>query len=421
MHKTLDNKLLLNRTSSSFGNENYLLQLASPIESAGSLASLEPEKEEVFSDELYQKPSSCWTPDDVQLVPKDTHVSIRSKTITSNEVKLLETTNLFEDISGQDDQKYELAEREENERKKKITLLHEVNLCLVNRVDFKKIEHLTVKSFRSLIEAVIDSEKPEFVLQVALYARRFLNIRSASNFIAAVAASHPKSRQFIRKYFSPLVVTPSDWVEIAEMNEKLNSGTISTSLRKAMTDKFREFDEYQLQKHNKRPQRKKKQPAEIVSDEDPPAKIHTLKNLIRTLHIKDPAEYVMGILGKRYPSSYEEYAKTRLTEPYDRERCGERMKLKTAMTWETELTAKGNVAEAWEGLIKSRKLPYMAGLRNIRNIFYCGINDECDGLFRKFISNRNAVARLVSHGRTIPITLFLDRSRCLLNSSLHLT
>ena len=343
----------------------------------------------------YQKPSSSWTPAEVEIVPRVKETSSLPRTITSKDVKLLESTDLFADDFEHENEKNELLEIEANERKRKIALLHEVNLCLVNRIDFKKLDNPNVKSFQNLIESVIAGKRPEFALQVALYARRFLNIRTASNFIVAVAASRPESRQFVRAYFSAMVVTPSDWVEIAGINEKLNSGTISTSLRKAMSEKFREFDEYQLQKHNKHPKRKKKLPEEVVVEEEVPAttRVHTIKNLIRTLHIKDPAEFVMAILGKPYPSSYEEYARTRLTEPYDRERAGQRMKLKTALTWETELTAKGNIAEAWEGMIKSRKLPFMAGLRNIRNIFYCGINEECDGLFRKFLSNRNAVAR----------------------------
>ena len=99
----------------------------------------------------------------------------------------------------------------------------------------------------------------------------------------------------------------------------------------------------------------------------------TLKNLIRTLHIKDPGEYVMGILGKNYRKSEEEFKKTRLDGAWDESRAGQRMKLATAITWETELSAKGNNAEAWEGLINARKLPYMAALRNLRNIFLAGV------------------------------------------------
>ena len=51
------------------------------------------------------------------------------------------------------------------------------------------------------------------------------------------------------------------------------------------------------------------------SDDEPavkgPEKL-TMKNLIRTLHIKDPGHHVMGILGKLYPKSEKEFKLTRL-------------------------------------------------------------------------------------------------------------
>ena len=71
--------------------------------------------------------------------------------------------------------------------------------------------------------------------------------------------------------------------------------------------------------------------------------------------------------------SEEEFKKTRLDGAWDESRAGQRMKLATAITWETELSAKGNNAEAWEGLINARKLPYMAALRNLRNIFLASV------------------------------------------------
>ena len=55
-----------------------------------------------------------------------------------------------------------------------------------------------------------------FYLQVALYSRQELNIRSASNYLVAFAATHEKCRRFVKKYFKAIVVLPSDWIEIAE-------------------------------------------------------------------------------------------------------------------------------------------------------------------------------------------------------------
>ena len=53
------------------------------------------------------------------------------------------------------------------------------------------------------------------------------------------------------------------------------------------------------------------------------------------------------------------------------------MKIPTPVTWETELSERGNLAEVWEKLIHSRSgLPYMALLRNLRNIIKAGVNEE---------------------------------------------
>ena len=51
------------------------------------------------------------------------------------------------------------------------------------------------------------------------------------------------------------------------------------------------------------------------------------------------------------------------------------MKLDIPKTWETELSDKGNKKEVWEQLILSNQLPYMAMMRNLRNILKVGISD----------------------------------------------
>ena len=47
-------------------------------------------------------------------------------------------------------------------------------------------------------------------------------------------------------------------------------------------------------------------------------------------------------------------------------------RLETPVTWETQLSAKGNSKETWESLIDSGKVGYMALLRNLRNIVQAG-------------------------------------------------
>ena len=76
-----------------------------------------------------------------------------------------------------------------------------------------------------------------------------------------------------------------------------------------MVEKFEQFDEYQLAKHNKP---SKKTDINILFDEDEEEDVSefdaeamkrsksrfSLKRLIKTLHIRQPAYHVMSILGK---------------------------------------------------------------------------------------------------------------------------
>ena len=81
----------------------------------------------------------------------------------------------------------------------RIELLNRVNSCLIERINFGHInggyDLAKIESFKTVIERLADSaENAEFVLQVALYARRALNIRTAANYILAVAACHANTK-----------------------------------------------------------------------------------------------------------------------------------------------------------------------------------------------------------------------------------
>ena len=54
---------------------------------------------------------------------------------------------------------------------------------------------------------------------------------------------------------------------------------------------------------------------------------------------------------------------------------------------------KGNKASVWEMLIKEKKLPYMAMVRNIRNMIMAGINDEVVKLAIHYLTNEKAVVK----------------------------
>ena len=81
----------------------------------------------------------------------------------------------------------------------RIALLNKVNMGLIERTNFAHIrdgkDKEKIQSFKQVIDRLCASETTsEFVLQVALYARRGLNIRTAANFIVACAACHAQSK-----------------------------------------------------------------------------------------------------------------------------------------------------------------------------------------------------------------------------------
>lgn len=330
--------------------------------------------------------------------------------------------------------------------------IKEAELELVNVVSatllFEPRYYSSADATRTRIMVAVEkvvAKDPEFVLQLAFYVREELNIRSTANFLLALSALHKQCLPFLAKYFCHSVRLPTDLMEIYALISNLNEKRIPAAMRKVMVAKFQEFDEYQLAKYNnegkiKRKKRKEKIAAKIAAEkkaktpveeieaeeekEELPARasrhsrrgmrgerkrgrtqsvpedagtekpqLPTLKFLIRTLHIAKPANLVMSILGHKYPANEEEFKKSGLTGDFDPTRAGTRMKLRIPETWETQLSALGNRPEVWLSLIDSKKLPFMAMLRNLRNLLLCGLPERAhDWVIEQRLSNEGAVA-----------------------------
>ena len=78
------------------------------------------------------------------------------------------------------------------------------------------------------------------------------------------------------------------------------------------------------------------------------------------------------------------------------------MKLPQPETWETLVSSQGNHAAVWEKLVKERKLPFMAMLRNLRNILLAGVDSETHEL----ILSRLQDPEQVSSSRLFPFRFF---------------
>ena len=345
----------------------------------------------------------------------------------------------------------------------KTTLINAVATSLLCSPDFKSSADPTRRSLVTLGEQVCRYD-PEFMLKVALYTRCDLNIRTTANFILALASNIQSCRPYLRKYYCSSIRIPSDWIEVAEIyqafhDKSLNFGALPTALRKVMASKFVEFDVYQLGKYNKDSSKRKKNKekkekeisakaergrpksikkgdvvvATVVAVEEPPKRSDTkstvessefdnsvvgatdteteeeverlsftLKQLIRKIHISEPVEPVMCLLGKRYPEDPEAFRRSRLSGIWDETRAGKRMKLATPETWETKVSLCGNKARTWEDLIDHNKLPFMAMLRNLRNLIVANISQK----HHRWVLSKLNDERAVVNSRQFPFRFF---------------
>jgi len=181
----------------------------------------------------------------------------------------------------------------------------------------------------------IAPKDPTFIRNLAIFARREFGMRSISHVLTAILANTVEGKPFIREMMPKVVVRADDITEILSAYLHFFSKPIPNSLKKGIADAFGRLDEYQLQKYAGTRNALK------------------MRDIPRLVHPK-PKDAEQSALWKRLLDDT----------------------LATPFTWETELSAKGNTKEVWEGLIESGKVGYLALIRNLRNI----INAQPDNI-----------------------------------------
>jgi len=288
----------------------------------------------------------------------------------------------------------------------KAALLNVCGSCLLAEPNFHERVSVTKDRIRRLCRRLALEGCGEFVLQMALYARTQLYLRSVSNYLAALATKIPNCQRHLKSYFPHLVKLPTDMLEVVKMTVSLDGDTavarkrflLPRSLRNVCSKKFADFSEYQLAKHNKAErlqadgtwmsattsskngkhagQGKKEREDEGNSNaEQKEGPVLSMKSLVKLCHITEPHELVMKVLGKRYPADEDGFVDSGLPGTFDTLRAEERMRLKVPLTFQTELSKTGNTKESWEKLIDNKGLPFMAMLRNLRNILGADISE----------------------------------------------
>lgn len=179
---------------------------------------------------------------------------------------------------------------------------------------------------QDVIQRVIKKD-PQFVSNLAVFARREFNMRSVSHILTAYLAHETNGKPFVRETIAGVSLRGDDVTEIMSCYLSLFGKPVPNSLKKGINDVLAGFDEYTLAKYK---------------GDGKAVKMRDLICLCRPR----PANEEQAALWKR---------------------CLEGT-LAVPETWETRLSKYGNNKQTWENLINSGKVGYMAYLRNLRNI-----------------------------------------------------
>lgn len=182
------------------------------------------------------------------------------------------------------------------------------------------------KEMQETIKGVIATD-PQFVANLAVFARREFNMRSVSHILVAYLSHEAQGKPYTREAVKGVSLRGDDVTEIMACYLSMFGKPIPNSLKKGINDVLQGFDEYTLAKYK---------------GNGKAVKMRDLLCLCRpTPKNKEQSELWKRLLNDE---------------------------LEIPVTWETELSANGNNAKTWEKLIDSRKVGYMALLRNLRNI-----------------------------------------------------
>src|SRR6185312_3805691 len=201
------------------------------------------------------------------------------------------------------------------------------------------------------LRALMYKCQPEFVGKLAIYARTKMHMRSVPLVLVTELANLHSGDNLVARVTDGVVGRADEITELLACYELMNKRTgtkklnrLSKQLQKGLTSAFNRFDEYQFAKYNR----------------DGAIK---LRDALFLVHPKAKDELQQLLFNKIVNGT-----------------------LQTPYTWETELSALGQLSfdseEAkaaafcakWEELIDSGNLGYMALLRNLRNIQDAGVS-----------------------------------------------
>lgn len=247
----------------------------------------------------------------------------------------------------------------------KITTLQELlrltMACMLWEDGFYESGKLVADRIKELVHMV----PLERAAAVAIEARGDMKLRHVPLLIVREMARHPqlsKAPRLVGETLARIIQRPDELSEFMAIYWKDGKTPISKQVKLGLAKAFQKFNEYQLAKYNRK---------KDIMLRDVLFLVHGKPKDV-TDHSGFTKDHRRLLASQRVPESrtggFSEGELLYGKLVYDQ--------LATPDTWEVELSANGNTAEAWVRLLNENKLGDLAFLRNLRNMVEKGVDKK---------------------------------------------
>lgn len=243
--------------------------------------------------------------------------------------------------------------------------LYSTVVCTMS-IDDKFYESASSRTNR--IASLVHLVPAEYVAQLAIYARTEMHLRSVPMLLLVELSQCHTGDSLVSRTTSKVIQRVDDITELLacyQWRRRTNNlKKLSHQLRRGIAEAFNKFDEYQFAKYNRN------------------GKNVTLRDALFLVHpkAKDNTQQML----------FDKIARDELEVPY---------------TWETQLSMSGQTKglsfaerqklkqKTWKELIKSKRMGYMAMLRNLNNMLSCGLDELTLQIVFDYLSDEEAVRK----------------------------
>ncbi|MCW4025852.1 MAG: TROVE domain-containing protein, partial [Candidatus Bathyarchaeota archaeon] len=221
----------------------------------------------------------------------------------------------------------------------------------------------TAMEIAETAEEVANSDSPRDLLAIAHWARKELKIRTTPQILLAVAAEMPATKKYVREYCKKIIQRADELKQVFAGYRHLfgSDSALPNSLKRGLADSFSKFGEYDFLKYEGKDRPHFADILKMIDRKKGWPLPKALDHYLKTGEITDEKEIPL-IANRKALAKLKEFG------PRAKE-----LAKRSHATWENLLSQFGNSREVWEHLIDSG-MPYMAAMRNLRNMVEAGVS-----------------------------------------------